>query len=544
MTHIRYTGRGTAHVCGGEQTKGVGMRKWSWDLLAHMPAGEALQDGTTVCLPGDCPCSCLRSMVDVLDLASPEQGLLQAQVALGAVTGTVMLSVYETAGNGSLGLVATGYAAENTCGRRELVPERESIIDSVMRDCAGRWLTIDEGTVSAVGIVPLRDLGQVTGVVIAEFMRGETGTGKPSPVCLQCVASVMGVVLLRSRIAEAEDSLLTLARYRSVAELSVQVTHDFNNMMQGVLGNAALARMDIASDSPAMASLTGIEESATRAAGLARRLLNFARDSAKGGATCDAGKVAGDALDLAATLYLKSVPVIRNIPDQPLVARMTDNDLENVLVLSIKSAVLRLRPVSSVRLMVCSEAGGANVRIELDLEGTTQEIGTEDQREAERLAAAARTQAARAGASVVVLPDSGAIHVSLIADCEPGRAAPATVLSRGSALRDAHVLVVGPSSPLPMLLGAVGCVTREARTWEEAFAQVVSFEPRVVLATAATAEDVQSAAQGRALVRVPVIVVCAAGVAVSQQAVSVVDGVLGMPLELDDLHRLLERFIH
>lgn len=87
-------------------------------------------------------------------------------------------------------------------------------------------------------------------------------------------------------------------------------------------------------------------------------------------------------------------------------------------------------------------------------------------------------------------------------------------------------------------------MTREARTWEEAFAQVVSFEPRVVLATAATAEDVQSAAQGRALVRVPVIVVCAAGVAVSQQAVSVVDGVLGMPLELDDLHRLLERFIH
>lgn len=520
------------------------MREWSWDLLARMPAGEAQQADTTACLPGDCPCSCLRSMVDVLDLASPEQGLLQAQAVLGAVTGTVMLSIYGTAAGGSLDLAATGYAAENTYGRRELVPEQGSIIDSVMRDCIVRWLTIDEGKVSAVGIAPLRNLGQVTGVVIAEFMRGETGTGKPSPVCLQCVASVMSVVLLRSRIAEAEDSLLTLARYRSVAELSVQVTHDFNNMMQGVMGNAALARMDIASDSPATVSLAGIEESATRAAGLARRLLNFARDSAKGGTTCDAGKVAGDALDLAATLYLKSVPTIRNVPDQPLVARMTDNDLENVLVLSIKSAVLRLRPVSSAQLTVRSEAGSANIRIDLDLEGTTQEIGVEDQREAERLATAARTQAARAGASVAVLPDPGVIHVSLIVACEPGHAAPAPAHPWVPTLGNAHVLVVGPPSPLPMLLGAAGCVAREARTWEEAVAQVVSFEPRVIFATAATAEDVQSAAQGREQVCVPVIVVCAAGVAVSQQAASVIDGVLGMPLELDDLRRLLERFIH
>ena len=67
----------------------------------------------------------------------------------------------------------------------------------------------------------------------------------------------MSVVLLRAYIRESRDSLLTLARYRSVAELSVQVTHDFNNMMQGVLGNAALARMDIPGDSPAAGSLAG-----------------------------------------------------------------------------------------------------------------------------------------------------------------------------------------------------------------------------------------------------------------------------------------------
>jgi len=69
----------------------------------------------------------------------------------------------------------------------------------------------------------------------------------------------MSVVLARNDLEEAQRNVLTLERYRSVAELSVQVTHDFNNMMQAVLGNAALAKMDAPQGGPMADSLAAIE---------------------------------------------------------------------------------------------------------------------------------------------------------------------------------------------------------------------------------------------------------------------------------------------
>ena len=75
----------------------------------------------------------------------------------------------------------------------------------------------------------------------------------------------MSVVLARNDVEEAQRNLLTLERYRSVAELSVQVTHDFNNMMQAVLGNAALAKMDAPQGGPMADSLAAIEAAAGKA---------------------------------------------------------------------------------------------------------------------------------------------------------------------------------------------------------------------------------------------------------------------------------------
>ncbi|RIE12732.1 hypothetical protein SMC5_03425, partial [Candidatus Cryosericum odellii] len=279
------------------------MKEWNWKTMVELPADQARQEPDASGVLGSCPCSCLRSMVHVVDAVSTEQAVLEAQAALGDVTGKVLLSVYRRVeGEDQLDLVATGHNPSDTLARIRVSVVAASMLAAVLTDGVVRWAMADEGDVSAVGVAALRDRGQTIGLVVAEFARDSTGVGKPSVVCLHCVAAVMSVVILRARVDEAQGSLLSLARYRSVAELSVQVTHDFNNMMQGVLGNAALAKMDAPEDSPVAVSMTAIEESATRASALARKLLNFARDSAKGGATCDAVKAASDALDLAGTL--------------------------------------------------------------------------------------------------------------------------------------------------------------------------------------------------------------------------------------------------
>jgi PAS domain S-box-containing protein len=82
--------------------------------------------------------------------------------------------------------------------------------------------------------------------------------------------------------AEAErerlQSQLTQAqKMESVGRLAGGVAHDFNNMLQAILGNAALALQDLPPDSPVRECLEEIEKSAHRSADLTRQLLAFAR---------------------------------------------------------------------------------------------------------------------------------------------------------------------------------------------------------------------------------------------------------------------------
>jgi hypothetical protein len=358
----------------------------------------------------------------------------------------------------------------------------------------------------------------------------------------------MSVVMLRARIDEAQGSLLLLARYRSVAELSVQVTHDFNNMMQGVLGNAALAKMDAPEDSPLAMSLVAVEESATRASVLARKLLNFARDSAKGGATCDAVKAASDALDLAGTLYLKGVTITKELPGYAVPVRMTDNDLQNTVILLIKSSVLRLRPVTGAQLSIAGDPTQTRTEIRLEVDGVTQAISSKEGTEAELLASAAQAVATRSGASLEVTSAPGVINIVLTVAKEVVQQSSsdkaATPSAQGTDLKGTHVLVVGKPSPLPMLLGATGCTAQTALTWEDAAQDVARFAPGVVLAVIGDSSDLDAAVEGRGRLGLPVILICQHGVGCPADKASSVDGVLGLPLDLDDLRRMLTRVLH
>jgi hypothetical protein len=358
----------------------------------------------------------------------------------------------------------------------------------------------------------------------------------------------MSVVILRTTIDEAQGNLLTLARYRSVAELSVQVTHDFNNMMQGVLGNAALAKMDAPEDSPIAMSLAAIEESATRASVLARKLLNFAHDSARGGATCNAVKAASDALDLAGTLYLKGVTVTKDLPGHAVPVHMTDNDLHNTLILLIKSGVLQLRPVTDAQLTIAGDPTSERAEVRLELHGVAQAISSEDGTEAKLLASAAQAAATRSGASLDVTSGPGVISIALTVAREVGQqswsTSGATAPAQGIDLRGTRVLVVGKPSPLVMLLGATGCTAQTALTWEDAAQDVARSAPRVLLAVIGDSSDLDAAVEGRGRLGLPVIVICQHGVGCPADKASSVDGVLGLPLDLDDLRRMLTRVLH
>ncbi len=95
------------------------------------------------------------------------------------------------------------------------------------------------------------------------------------------VTGVISDITERKQAEKEKEKLqaqLTQAqRMESVGRLAGGVAHDFNNMLQAILGNVSLAMEDLPPDSPVRESLEEIEKSAHRSADLTRQLLAFAR---------------------------------------------------------------------------------------------------------------------------------------------------------------------------------------------------------------------------------------------------------------------------
>ncbi|MCP4676637.1 MAG: response regulator [Deltaproteobacteria bacterium] len=80
----------------------------------------------------------------------------------------------------------------------------------------------------------------------------------------------------------AEEEKLTLERQMQQAQkleslgvLAGGIAHDFNNLLMGILGNADLAMLDLAPESPIRANILDIEMAANRAADLAKQMLAY-----------------------------------------------------------------------------------------------------------------------------------------------------------------------------------------------------------------------------------------------------------------------------
>ncbi len=139
---------------------------------------------------------------------------------------------------------------------------------------------------------------QVVEVPIARVARGDTVADLPAHTRLitrhggrhqieGCCApihaadsKVVGTVLVFRDVTEQErleQELVRATRLESVGVLAGGIAHDFNNILTAVMGNLALAQLDIAADSPAGASLRSAEKAALRARDLTQQLLTFAK---------------------------------------------------------------------------------------------------------------------------------------------------------------------------------------------------------------------------------------------------------------------------
>ncbi len=96
------------------------------------------------------------------------------------------------------------------------------------------------------------------------------------PVSLKTGENLVACEDITDRIA-LEDQLRQAQKMESVGRLAGGVAHDFNNMLQAIMGYAELAMMKIQEGGAPGADLVQISQAAQRAADLTRQLLAFAR---------------------------------------------------------------------------------------------------------------------------------------------------------------------------------------------------------------------------------------------------------------------------
>jgi len=135
--------------------------------------------------------------------------------------------------------------------RQETAPREPRDLRFRRPDGSDLWAAMSVATIVDAGGQPAGALGMVTD--ITERKQAEAKRG-----------------LLESQLRESQ-------KMEAIGTLAGGIAHDFNNILAAILGNAALARQEVAPGSAAQTSLEQIERAGVRGRSLVQKILAFSR---------------------------------------------------------------------------------------------------------------------------------------------------------------------------------------------------------------------------------------------------------------------------
>jgi PAS domain S-box-containing protein len=114
-----------------------------------------------------------------------------------------------------------------------------------------------------------------------------------------------------------ERRLLETQKLESLGVLAGGIAHEFNNLLMGVLGNAALASRELPPDSPVQYSLRSIEGAASRGAELTQQLMVYSGRKQFTLQTADLNQLAEEMIRLARVSFGRNTRLALDLGELP-----------------------------------------------------------------------------------------------------------------------------------------------------------------------------------------------------------------------------------
>ncbi|TNF22977.1 MAG: sensor histidine kinase [Deltaproteobacteria bacterium] len=212
------------------------------------------------------------------------------------------------------------------------------VIDDLRRDPDANQDHVEALGPRTVILVPMVRLAERVGAFVVGTYGDAEGVMPPTPgeyAFIIQVASLVSVVVGRIHAEEQRAALERQVgrsqRLEALGRLAGGISHDFNNLLVTIMGNAELA-LDLLEGHPAEELVVDVKAAADRAAALTRQLLAFSRGQPLDRRPLDVAEVIGGTARfirrlLPTTIALEVVP-----PAEPSVVLADRGQLEQVLV--------------------------------------------------------------------------------------------------------------------------------------------------------------------------------------------------------------------
>lgn len=132
--------------------------------------------------------------------------------------------------------------------------------------------------------------------------------------------------------ARLQEQLLQAQKMESVGRLAGGVAHDFNNMLNVILGHAELALKKLDPDQPLQHHLAEIQKAALRSAELTRQLLAFSRQQTVSPKVLDLNEVVGGMMTMLQRLIGEDIELRWNPGPDLWTIRMDPIQIDQILV--------------------------------------------------------------------------------------------------------------------------------------------------------------------------------------------------------------------